>query len=335
MQQFSPVELRGELVEPHRDLQDSRLPETPFTAGSPYPFTLAFCHTWEFYEADGAAKGGEWLPEYREIRHVDGGNGVRVGAGGRLDAGAAVFGMMSKGAIPMPLGDPRLGPYRNYLVRYEKRGARSGGRRTGFFYCFAPISMALINGGREAVPNHSAETRAWILGLRRQMLVGQIVPPMPAHTLDTHVQRSNERIRRWLQMVERGQMAEEASSARRQSELALIDRMRAAWTRQFGAARLQAIATAPVAAPESIAPDADVLAAVERGVGAPLREPDPQPSEDKAELMAAVAGLEMAIGPDGVLLAREQCGMNPETPLQRFGLDKLARYLAILEEVSG
>lgn len=318
---FEPTVLRGEVITPEVQEGDRRIPITPRTCGSHYPFTLGFCHTWEYVETGPVAEGGEWLPEYREIRHVGGGNGSSEPREGVVNPQAHLNGMLAKGAIIVRNGDPRLGPYAHYLARHETRG---GGDRQRWMYCFAPVEWALIANGREAVPTNSPAVQEWVVGLRRQMITGGIVPPMARQQLDTHLNVITQRVRRWTEAADKGRLTQAAYDVRVREANRTMSAMIAAWERQFDAAVRAQVAQAPKVRAQPV-----TLDEINGPEGLELA---PEPEQDtKAITIRLAEALESQVTDAQREEAREAAGIKLEGDLQRYGEAKISEYVSILQ----
>ena len=329
---FAPTILKGQLVRPEAVSADQRLPDTPLTQGSGDPFTIAFYHTWSFVEGEETDEGGEWLPDYREIRHVSGANGCTDAGRGRVNAAPAINGAVGKGAIVIRNNDPRMGPYASYLARHIRRTDKRGG--SPFVYCLAPVEWALISNGTEAVPTHTLETKRWIVGFRRQMYLSGLIPPMARQQLDTHLHRVSQRVQRWTDALERGHLTQPAYDSRVREAQRLTAAMTSAWDRQFRSGYDDQIEAAPTVSAQP------VTLPTFAGDEPPALQPEltptdasPMEPDAKSKAMARVGVAEATHSAEQIAEVKEALGINPETPISRFGADRLTEYADALERI--
>lgn len=318
---MSTLVLDGETVRPADAPETPRVPWGGLIPEQSYPFTAVHHHDWEFAE-DALSPEGEWRPQVSEIRHVPGGNGcyeVGRGPGARINPNPVFAGMESKGSIVIRQDERRLGPYRHYLKRYLLTSGK-------YFYCYAGVKVVLINRGRAARPRPDP---VWMRGFQMQLLQGGLIDPMAPEVLNTHILTIENRINEWDTMRGQGALTEDAFRRMVADAESRIERMRAAWDRQFGGVDHEAVQSA--ALPEE--PDRYAVDA------APEYEDDPpeapaSPTHDKASLVQVAEALERRVGSEYVSTVRQELEMSESTALQRFGVETLRAYIAALRDLT-
>ena len=137
---------KGVAYQPKASVEDGKLPDH----FANYPFVFVHYHAgWSFDIEHG------FLPELSEIQQRPGVNGV----GDDLKMVKAVAGSMGKGGVVIPTDAPNLGPWTNYITRYECKGGK-------YHYCFKSCSYFLLpNGG--ASPRDTHEDFAAFQGAKR------------------------------------------------------------------------------------------------------------------------------------------------------------------------
>jgi hypothetical protein len=185
-------------------------------------FTLVHHHSWTFTQ-DSKVEGyedGRWLPDTGTIRHEPGANGVTKNG----DPKAAILGQISKGSIPILLGDNRLGKYSKYLAAFDIKGG-------GKLYVLAGVRYALIKGGRAAIP---VPDKSWIYNFRENLYECGIVPAMTAELLGDKIHTRRARLQLYASQAANGTISEEAYQRKLRESSDEIEAWEDAWQRQFG-----------------------------------------------------------------------------------------------------
>ena len=179
------------------------------------PFTYFHADQgWQFVEADEEA---EWLPYLNKIIHQRGSNGVDSKGSPNM----AVAAVTSKGHQVIRPDDKRLGPYINY--RHSFDCASKNGQK-GKYYVTA-FESPVIRGQRVR----------WVVddkgyrGFLRYLVEQKIVAPMGSDILEEKIEILQDRITRLNAQGSNPSALSKASDADLK-----IEKMRAAWERQFG-----------------------------------------------------------------------------------------------------
>lgn len=263
----STTELQGEVLQPESIQQHRRVPIGGSIQPS-YPFVAVFHHNWEYLENEHFPDG-KWLPQLSDVRTAPNGNGVKV-KDKQIESGQMLQGLRAKKSIIIERFDPRLGD----LGAYLKRVLTDSGE---YMYMYAWTTVVLIDNGRRGVVKKDLATE---YRFRQRLVDSHYIPAMPRQSVDTHVARIRETLRRLRREADRARLDHKAYDARREELEAHIAKMYAAWERDYGTS---ATVSAPQAQAETdfvlgeLGPDGDGVP----GVSLPSEPSPPSPKRGK------------------------------------------------------